>query len=161
MVVKPSTTLDQNASEQIVQGLSQLLADTYIAYLKTQNFHWNVEDARFHSLHKLFEELYEQLADAVDEIAERIRALRLKSPGTMRQFLQLATLEEAEPDLTGDEMIHDLCHDREALAKHIRPKIEEAIKLGDEGTGDLLIQHLKMHEKAAWMLRSNLLETSN
>lgn len=156
--MKTSIALEQNATEQIAQGISQILADTYITYLKTQNFHWNVVDERFHSLHEMFEEFYKQLSESVDELAERIRMLKLKAPASMRQFLELATLEESEESLTGSQMIHDLCHDRETLIKHIRPKIEEATKLGDQGTADLLIQQLKIHEKAAWMLRSHLIE---
>lgn len=153
---KANAVLAQNACEQIAQNLSQILADTYVLYLKTQNFHWNVVDERFHSLHKMFEEHYEQLADLVDEIAERIRILKIKAPGSMQQFLSLATLEEAEGELTGNDMLRALCHDREALAAHILPKIEEATNLGDQGSADLLIQHLRLHEKAAWMLRSHL-----
>lgn len=158
MSIKTSIALDQNVTEQMGQSLAQILADTYITYLKTQNFHWNVTDGRFHSLHEMFEDFYKQLAEAVDEIAERIRMLKIKAPGSMRQFLELATLDEAEDDLTANEMIHALCHDRETLIQHIRPKIEQAGKLGDEGTADLLIQQLRMHEKAAWMLRSHLFD---
>jgi DNA-binding ferritin-like protein (oxidative damage protectant) len=158
MGMKASSTIDRNAAEQIAQILAQILADTYITLVKTQNFHWNLIDPRFYSLHKVFEDQYDQLAEAADELAERIRQLKLPAPGSMKQFLQLGTFEEAESDLSGDDMIHALCHDREALSKNIRPKIEEVIKMGDEGTGDLLIQHLRMHDKAAWMLRSNLID---
>ena len=157
MSIKTNSVLDRSAVDQIAQILAQILADTYVTYVKTQNYHWNLIDPRFHSLHKMFEDNYKELAEAVDEIAERIRMLRKKSPGSMKQFLQLTSLEEAENDLSGDDMIHDLCHDRDALSLNIRPKIEEVIKLGDEGSGDLLIQHLKMHEKTAWMLRSHLI----
>lgn len=153
-----SATIDRSACQQNAQTLSQILADTYVLYLKTQNFHWNVTDERFHSMHEMFEEQYKQLAEAIDELAERIRMLKLKAPGSMRQFLEMTTLDEAENDLSGNDMIRALCHDHEALARHIRPKIQETIKLGDEGTGDLLIQHLRMHEKAAWMLRSHFIE---
>lgn len=153
-----SSTINKTACEQNAQSLSQILADTYILYLKTQNFHWNIIDDRFHSMHDMFEQQYKQLAEAVDEIAERIRMLKMPAPGSMRQFLEMTSLEEAGNDLSGNEMIRMLCHDRESIAKHIRPKIEETIKLGDEGTGDLLIQQLRMHEKAAWMLRSHFRE---
>lgn len=153
-----SAVLDSSACEQNAQSLAQILADTYVLYLKTQNFHWNVTDERFHSLHEMFEEQYKQLAEAIDELAERIRMLKSKAPGSMRQFLELATLDEAEDITSGNDMLRALCHDREAIARHIRPKIEGSIKLGDQGTGDLLIQHLRMHEKAAWMLRSHFIE---
>lgn len=158
--MKTLTELDQNACQKIGQGLAQILADTYILYTKTQNFHWNVVDERFHSLHEMFEEQYKQLAEMVDELAERLRMLRLKSPGGLRQFLEIGTLQDAQQDLPGNEMIRELMHDHEALAAHIRPKIEEAVKMGDEGTGDLLIQQLRIHEKMAWMLRSHLIEES-
>lgn len=153
-----STTIDKTACEQIAQSLSQILADTYVLYVKCQSCHWNVIDERFHSLHELFEEHYKQLAEAIDELAERIRMLKMPSPGSMRQFLEMTSLEEINDELSGNDMLRSLCHDREALAKHIRPKIEESIKHGDQGTGDLLIQQLRMHEKAAWMLRSHFRE---
>jgi starvation-inducible DNA-binding protein len=154
---KPNTeTLIQNVAEQNAQNLAQILANTYVAYVKTQNFHWNLIDPRFHSLHLLFEQYYEELAKATDELAERIRMLKIRSPGSMKEFLQLATLDESESTLTGDKMIKELCQDREMLIKQLNQKIEEASRSGDEGTADLLIQHLRMHEKAAWMLRSHL-----
>ena len=157
---RDTATRDRTGCVKNAQALSQILADTYVLYLKTQYCHWNVTDARFHSMHEMFEEQYKELAEATDELAERIRMLKMPAPGSMRQFLELTSLEEANEDMSGNDMLRALCHDREALAKHIRPKIEEAIKLGDEGTGDLLIQHLRMHEKAAWMLRSHFVEDS-
>lgn len=153
-----STTIDRSDCEQIAQSLSQILADTYVLYVKTQNFHWNVIDERFHSLHEIFEEQYKQLAEAIDEVAERIRMLRMPSPGSMRQFLEMTSLEENTHELSGNDMLKILCHDRETIAKHIRPKIDDSIDRGDQGTGDLLIQQLRMHEKAAWMLRSHFRE---
>jgi starvation-inducible DNA-binding protein len=153
--MKTSMAISISHREQIAQYISQILADTYILYTKTQNFHWNVIDERFHSLHEMFEEQYKQLAEAVDELAERIRMLKFKAPGSMRNFLELGNLEESDVDLSGDEMLRHLCQDHDTLANHIRPMIEEIIKLGDEGSGDMLIQHLKMHEKMAWMLRSH------
>lgn len=155
MPPKTNSVLDRNAVGQITQYLSVLLADTYITYLKTQNFHWNVIDPRFHSLHLMFESFYKELAEATDEIAERIRMLKTRAPASMSEFLELTTLSEIQDELSGDQMIKELCRDRELIIKEIRPKIEESTKLGDEGTADLLIQHLRMHEKAAWMLRSH------
>lgn len=153
-----SAIIDRTACEQNAQWLSQILADTYVLYLKTQNCHWNVTDARFHSMHEMFEEQYKALAEAIDEVAERIRMLKVKAPGSMRQFLKMSSLEEASEDMSGNDMLRALCHDREVLAKHIRPKIEEMINSGDQGSGDLLIQQLRMHEKAAWMLRSHFVD---
>ena len=155
-----STPLEQSACQQIAQIIGQILADTYILYVKTQNFHWNMIDPRFHFLHVMLEEQYKELAEEIDELAERIRMLRLRSPGSMHQFLELGTLEEAANNLPGNEMIRQLMHDHDTLANHIRPRIEEVIKLGDEGTGDLLISQLRFHEKTAWMLRSHFIEES-
>jgi starvation-inducible DNA-binding protein len=156
MVTKTSATIDRPAALHIAQILAQILANTYLVYVKTQNFHWNLIDPRFHSLHEFFEEHYKQLAEATDELAERMRMLKIKAPGSLKEFLELSTLSESEGDLSGNEMLAELSDDRDSLADHIRPKIEEVIKMGDQGTGDLLINHLRMHEKAAWMLRSHL-----
>lgn len=138
------------------QPLAQLLADTYILYLKTQNFHWNVEDQRFYFLHKMLEEQYEELAEAVDLIAERLRAINCKAPASMKQFLALTVLEEAEGDFSANEMIQQLLNDHVTIAKNLHPCITEANSEHDDGTGDLFIERLRAHEKTAWMLRSHL-----
>ena len=143
---------------QISKILSQILADTYITYLKTQNFHWNLVDPRFHSLHKMFEEFYKELAEITDEIAERMRMLKLIAPATMSEFLNLTTLDEGQYNIEGNQMITSLYLDREALSKTLKSHIEEVISYGDQGSGDMLIQHLRIHEKAAWMLQSHFRE---
>lgn len=148
-------SLVQENSELNALNLSQVLANTYVTYVKTQNFHWNVIDPRFHFLHEFFEENYKELAEAVDELAERIRMLKMRSPGSMKEFLYLATLDESEGSLSADKMLQELCRDREALIRQLKDKIDEASRTGDQGTADLLIQHLRKHEKAAWMLRSH------
>jgi starvation-inducible DNA-binding protein len=153
-----STPLEPHACEQLAELLGQTLADTYILYIKTQNFHWNIIDPRFQFLHEMLEEQYKQLAEEIDELAERIRMLKLRSPGSMQQFLGLGSLEESANDLPGNEMIRQLMHDHDAMANHIRPKIEEATKLGDQGTADLFISHLRSHEKTTWMLRSHFID---
>lgn len=140
----------------IVGLLSTLLADTYVLYVKTQNFHWNVTDPRFYSLHKFFEEQYEELAEACDTIAERIRAVGSKSPGSMKKFLSQTRLTEAEGNHTGQEMIKELLKDHESLIKELKKDAEASDKLGDAGTSDLCIQRLRSHEKTAWMLRSHV-----
>lgn len=150
--------LDRSSREQIGEYLAQILANTYLLYVKTQNFHWNVIDPRFYSLHRLLEKEYEDLAEAVDTIAERIRTLRVKAPGSMREFLELGSIEEAEGNLDGNQMLQQLIQGHEIVAAQIRPRIEESQKLGDEGTADMLIQRLKDHEKTAWMLRSHFEE---
>lgn len=153
-----STVLERGARQQIAHFLSQALADTYILYIKTQNFHWNIVDSRFYSLHLMLEKQYEELAEGIDELAERIRMLGFKSPGSMHEFLEISSLDEAEGDLSADKMLQQLLEGHDKISSQIRPKIEEASKIGDEGTADLLISHLRFHEKTAWMLRSHFKE---
>lgn len=146
---------DPNACRQVSHQLAQFLADTYVLYVKTQNFHWNIVDARFFFLHKMFEEQYEDLAEAIDELAERIRGLGYKSPGSMSQFLELTMLEEAGSNLNANEMILQLAEDHQAIARSLHARIDEANKFHDDGTADLFIERLRVHEKTAWMLRSH------
>lgn len=141
----------------IILGLSCFLANTYILYLKTQNFHWNVVDPRFYSLHKFFEEQYENLAEAVDEIAERIRMIGGIAPGTMSEFLQLTTLKEGDSTLGGDAMLHQLLSDHEVLIRQCHHLIEQGTEAGDDGSADLCIQRVRYHEKTAWMIRSHFI----
>lgn len=143
-------------TKKIAKSLSTFLADSYILYLKTQNFHWNIENEGFYFLHKMFQEQYEDLAEAVDMIAERIRGLQEASPGTMKQFLKLTCLNEEEKVLSGKAMIEGLLRDHEMIIANLRKKIKEALSEGDEGTADLYIERLRVHEKTAWMLRSHL-----
>lgn len=139
-----------------VQKLSILLADTYTLYLKTQNYHWNVVDPYFSDLHLLFEKQYIELAESVDEIAERIRTLGAKSPGTFAEFLQLKTLEEAKANLNGQEMLKNLSSDHQALIHNLRTYIKDLQDSLDEGTKDFFIARLKAHEKLSWIIRSHL-----
>lgn len=146
---------DPNACQKVSNLLGQLLADTYVLYLKTQNFHWNVVDARFYFLHKMLEEQYEELAEAVDLVAERIRALGCKSPASMKQFLEMTMLEEAGTDLNANQMILQLAEDHQVIARSLHAKIDEGNKYHDDGTVDLFIERLRAHEKTSWMLRSH------
>lgn len=150
-----STTIEEESTQKISTELSIFLADTYLVYLKTQNFHWNVRDPRFHSLHEFFEEQYKSLAEATDEIAERIRALNGKAPGSFREFLDLTRLEEAKGSLSADEMLKQLMHDHQSIVDWLKPLIEQAAKLGDQGTSDLFIQRTRAHQKTIWMLKSH------
>lgn len=141
---------------EVVEGLSRLLADTYTLYLKTHNFHWNVTGPMFLTLHQTFEVQYNELALAVDLVAERIRSLGAPAPGSYREFGRVTSIQEAEEIPPATEMIRALVADHETVvrtARSVFPKAEEA---GDEATADLLTQRLHVHEKTAWMLRSLL-----
>lgn len=144
-------------NEQVVQYLIQLQANTYVLYVKTQNFHWNIVGEGFYFLHKMLEEQYEELAEASDMIAERLRAVEKNALGSMRQFLEHTSLEEAENSgYTAMEMIEQLVNDHQAIARELRGWFSEASKKNEDATADLFIERLRAHEKTAWMLRSHL-----
>lgn len=146
--------IPQERRLEIVEGLSRLLADTYSLYLKTHNFHWNVTGPMFKTLHTMFEEQYLELAPAVDQIAERIRALGAPAPGSYREFAELTKVPEVDTPPGAMEMVRTLVDDHETVvqtARSIFPRVQEA---ADEATADLLTQRLQIHEKTAWMLRS-------
>jgi len=142
--------------EQIAEGLSRLLADSYTLYVKTHNYHWNVTGPLFNSLHTQFEEQYMALAAAVDEIAERIRALGVYAPGSYKAFSKLTKIEESEEVPSANGMIADLVKAHETVVRTAREAFPAAEKGGDEATADLLTQRMQYHEKTAWMLRSML-----
>jgi len=142
--------------QQIAAGLSKLLADSYSLYLKTHNYHWNVEGPLFNTLHLMFEQHYTELATAVDEIAERIRALGVKAPGSYTAFGKLTSIEEATGGESAEEMIRQLVIGQETVARTAREAIKAAGAASDEPTADLLTQRMQIHEKNAWMLRSML-----
>jgi len=138
----------------IAEGLSRLLADTYTLYLKTHNFHWNVTGPMFNSLHQMFEQQYTELATAVDEIAERIRALGVAAPGSYKQFADLTSISEETGVPSADEMIAQLVKDQETVVRTARSVFPAADAANDEPTADLLTQRMQIHEKTAWMLRA-------
>ena len=142
----------------IAQGLSRLLADSYTLYLKTHNFHWNVTGPMFTTLHTLFEQQYSELAIAVDEIAERIRALGVPAPGSYQQYAELSAIEEETGVPNAREMIRQLVIGQETVVRAARTVFPLADEHGDEPTADLLTQRMQLHEKNAWMLRSLLEE---
>lgn len=142
--------------KEIAEGLSRLLADSYTLYLKTHNFHWNVTGPMFFTLHALFEEHYTELATAVDEIAERIRALGSPAPGSFQQFNQLSSIQEETGLPDAQEMIRQLVLGQEAISRTARSVLPVASDADDEPTVDLLTQRMQTHEKNAWMLRSLL-----
>ena len=148
--------IDEKNRKAIAEGLARLLADTYTLYLKTHNFHWNVTGPMFQTLHLMFEQQYNELALAVDLIAERIRALGFPAPGTYAAFTRLSSIKEHEGVPSADEMIRLLVQGQEAVVRTARglfPAVDEA---HDEPTADLLTQRMQVHEKTAWMLRSLL-----
>ena len=140
----------------IAKGLAAMLADTYTLYLKTHNYHWNVTGPMFTTLHLMFETQYTELALAVDLIAERIRSLGERVPGSYAEFSKLASIKEASGDPDAKAMIRQLVEGNEAVVKTIRSIFDTADSAGDESTTDLLTSRLRVHEKTAWMLRSLL-----
>ncbi|MBS0622924.1 MAG: DNA starvation/stationary phase protection protein [Verrucomicrobia bacterium] len=143
--------------KKVAATLGQLLADTYVLYVKTHNFHWNVVDSRFDMLHKMFQGQYEDLAEAADLLAEQIRIVGQIAPGSMKEFLSLTRLKEAAgAKQGGDAMIRELLHDHEVIAQGLREGTAIAQKAGDEGTADVLIERIRVHTKAIWFLKSHL-----
>ena len=148
--------IDEKQREKIAGGLSRLLADSYTLYLKTHNFHWNVKGPMFNTLHLMFETQYNELALAVDLIAERIRALGVQAPGSYREFGKLTAIKESEGSPTANEMIKQLVAGQETVVRTARSVFPDAEAANDEPTADLLTQRMQVHEKNAWMLRSLL-----
>ena len=151
-----NTGISQKDRETIAGGLSRLLADSYTLYLKTHNYHWNVTGPQFNTLHQMFEDQYSELATAVDEIAERIRALGVRAPGSYGEFSTLTSISDGTGDETADEMIRQLAIGQEAIVRTARESFPAADAANDEPTADLLTQRMQIHEKNAWMLRSML-----
>ena len=142
--------------KKLADGLSRLLADTYTLYLKTHNFHWNVKGPMFQTLHLMFETHYNELALAVDLIAERIRALGHVAPGSYKAFAKLSSIREEDGAPAAVAMIRSLLKGHEAVARTARSVFPIAEAAHDQPTADLLTQRLQIHEKTAWMLRSLL-----
>ena len=147
--------INEKERKEISDGLSKLLADSYTLYLKTHNFHWNVTGAMFNTLHLMFEQQYNELALAVDLIAERIRALGFPAPATYAEFSKLSSIPETPGIIPyAEEMIKLLVEGNEAVVKTARTIFPMAERANDESTFDLLTQRMQLHEKTAWMLRS-------
>ena len=147
------------ARRRISEGLSAFLSDSFTLYLKTHNFHWNVTGPMFNALHVMFESQYTEQWNALDEIAERIRALGFNAPGSYAEFIELSSIPE-EPGLSDipdwKEMVRQLTVGNEAVCRSARKVLKIADDAGDDPTVDLLTQRLQTHEKYAWMLRSLL-----
>jgi len=148
--------IEASKRQEIADGLSRVLADSYTLYLKTHNFHWNVTGPMFQTLHLMFEAQYNELALAVDLIAERIRALGLPAPGTYKEFSALSSIKEDDGVPKAHDMIAKLVDGHETVARTARGVFKIAEEVSDQPTCDLLTQRMQVHEKTAWMLRSLL-----
>ena len=156
MAIVTLTHNKNNHAQKIADELMHFLADTYALYLKTQNFHWNVTGPNFHSLHKMFEEQYTELAAAVDLVAERIRALKCAVPASFSQFMKLTSLKEENGTPSTKDMLKHLMKDHETVVQHAYIVLIKAQKIHDEATTDLLIERIREHEKTIWMLCSSI-----
>lgn len=141
---------------RIALGLSRMLADTYLTYLKTHNFHWNVEGPMFQTLHVMFMEQYTEAWNAIDLVAERIRALGHYAPGTYKEYLKLGSVKETEGVPKAEQMVKLLIQAQESVVRTARSVLPIAEQANDQPTLDLLTQRMQIHEKNAWMLRSLL-----
>lgn len=149
--------ISKEQRKEIAEGLSKVLADSYMLYLKTHNYHWNVTGELFHSLHEQFEEQYTELAEAIDEIAERIRSLGYRAPGSFHEYQELTSIEEdTDHNIKALEMVRRLAVDNETVLRTARQAVPACNEAGDEASLDLLTQRLDVHSKTAWMLRSHL-----
>ncbi len=150
--------LSDKDRQNIAKGLSALLADSFTLYLMTHNFHWNVTGPQFNSLHAMFMDQYTEQWNALDLIAERIRALGVPAPGSFKEYLSLSSIKEVEGVPKANDMIRHLVAAQEATARTARKLFPVADAANDQPTADLLTQRLEVHEKTAWMLRSLLEE---
>jgi starvation-inducible DNA-binding protein len=148
--------IQEQDRREIAHGLSRLLADSYTLYLQTHNYHWNVTGPQFQTLHLMFEQQYNELALAVDAIAERIRALGFPAPGTYGEFTELSSIKESRGVPSATQMIENLVKGQEAVVRTSRSIFPAVDRVHDEPTADLLTQRMSIHEKTAWMLRSLL-----
>ncbi|MFT3847947.1 MAG: Dps family protein [Propionivibrio sp.] len=148
--------INENDRARIVEGLSALLADSFTLYMMTHNFHWNVTGPQFNSLHLMFMGQYTEQWNALDVIAERIRALGHPAPGTFTEFAKLTSVKEVAGVPKADDMVRHLVDAQETTARTARKLFPVVEAANDQPTADLLTQRLEIHEKTAWMLRSLL-----
>jgi len=149
--------ISEKGRQEVTAELSRLLADSYTLYLKTHNYHWNVTGKMFDTLHKMFEQQYTELAMAVDELAERIRALGHPAPGSYASYAKLATVADPGDGVPkAEEMVRHLVSDHETVVRTSRDVLRVSEKAGDDVTTDLVTGRMRIHEKTAWMLRSLL-----
>lgn len=141
--------------KRLAEMLSQALANTYVLYAKIQGVHWNVSGPNFFGIHKMTQEQYEDLAQSIDELAERIRAIGYLAPTKLQTFLELSQIEEAGRDVKTHDMLEMLAKDHQAVAKSLREAVAEADDVDDVFTADMLTARIGSHEKFAWMLRAS------
>jgi len=154
---KTNIGLAPNARQKVIDVLSDIIADQYVLYTKTRNYHWNVTGEDFSQYHKLFEEQYSAIDEDIDDVAERIRALGGKTLATLSEFLKSATLKEHPGKYPPSKtMIANLLADHETIIRNLRKAIEICDDVDDDGTEDFLTQLMEKHEKTAWMLRATL-----
>jgi len=142
------------SKDNLIKAMHAVLADSYAIYLKTHNFHWNVEGKRFYDLHNLFEAQYTELAIAVDDIAETIRQLGSKAPGSFKKYIELANIKDGDENTSADDMVKELANDQAVIAKTVNIALDIAKELDDEATIGLLVDRLTVHRKTQWMLES-------
>lgn len=154
-MVNVNIGLDENARLSVAEALNKTLADTYALYMKTHAYHWNVTGPQFHTLHVMFEEQYREMWAALDEIAERVRALGVFAPSSGKSLAELSVIENADPEPpASEEMIKRALEGHEALVNRARAGLSIAEDAGDAASADLLTVRIQTHEKTAWMLRA-------
>jgi len=151
---KPHIGIEAADRVEIADGLSKLLADTYTLYVQTQGYHWNVTGPTFPALHQMFEDQYIELREAADLVAERVRTVGERSPGSFAEFLELATVKDNQAASAATQMVKDLVDGHETIVRLARPLVEIAEKAGDVATADLVTERIREHERTAWMLRA-------
>lgn len=156
MVMKEKMGLDKKTCDEICGRLSHFMADSFVVYMKTLNFHWNMVGDRFFMFHKLLEEQYEEVSEGIDQLAERIRMLGQPSPGTLSEILNLSCIKEANKKLSQEKMIEELAKDNTTLVEHCRQIIDFTDEKEDQGSSDLLVDRMRAHDKNAWILRSHI-----
>ncbi|NVJ50572.1 MAG: DNA starvation/stationary phase protection protein [Gammaproteobacteria bacterium] len=148
------TGVKQRDRKALANKLAEALSDSYLLYLQTQNVHWNVVGPLFYSIHEMTEKQYLDMAEAIDDIAERIRAIGFRAPGTVSEFLKLTEMTEDATTTEANQMIEMLVRGNELCAKRLRKAVIEAERVDDVKTADLLTERIGQHEENAWMLRS-------
>ena len=144
------------SQDVVINDLKQALADTYALYIKTQNYHWNVTGPNFISLHDMFEDHYKDLAETVDELAERIRALGPKAPGSFSAYSQITKIADGDENADAATMIRHLADDHMLMSQTYNNALTNASSAGDEATFDMFVERIAYHQKTAWMLNSSL-----